>query len=121
MSLIIGRITRISDAGYKRLDAKIQAMSINQPKVEVKTALVVLMKDNLTKAERALMTPKQLCPSNWRTDNQKEGTDRREGSFNTDKAERNNNQEEHGVCHSRSTTKTKSNDNHGVGTSVITR
>ena len=37
-------------------------MSINQPKIEVKTAPIVLMKDNLTKAKRALMTAKQLCP-----------------------------------------------------------
>ena len=38
-------------------------MSKNQPMVEVKTAPIVLMEDNLTKAKRALMTTKQLCPS----------------------------------------------------------
>ena len=45
------------------MDIKIHEMSINQPKVEVKTAPIVLMEDNLTKAKRALMAPKQLCPS----------------------------------------------------------
>ena len=45
------------------MDAKIQAMTINQAIVEVKKASIVLMEDNLTKAKRALMTPKQLCPS----------------------------------------------------------
>ena len=45
------------------MDAKIQAMSINQPKVDLKTDPIVSMEDNLTKAKRALMTPKQLCPS----------------------------------------------------------
>ena len=38
-------------------------MSKNQPMVEVKTAPIVLMEDNLTKAKRALMTTKQLCSS----------------------------------------------------------
>ena len=47
------------------MDAKIQAMSINQPKVDLKTDPIVSMEDNLTKAKRALMTPKQLCPSGW--------------------------------------------------------
>ena len=32
-------------------------------KVEVKTAPIVLMEDNLAKAKRALMVTKQLCPS----------------------------------------------------------
>ena len=41
------------------IDVKIPAMSINQPKVEVKIAPIVLKEDNLTKA---LMTPKQLFP-----------------------------------------------------------
>ena len=45
------------------MDAKIQALSINQPRVDAKTAPIVLMEDNLTKAKRALMAPKQLCPS----------------------------------------------------------
>ena len=45
------------------MDAKIQAMIINQPKVEVKTAPIVLMEDNLTKAKRAKMSPKQVCLS----------------------------------------------------------
>ena len=40
------------------MDVKIQAMSTNQPKLKVKTAQIVLMEDNLTKAKRALMTPK---------------------------------------------------------------
>ena len=29
----------------------------------MKKAPIVIMEDNLTKAKRALMTPKQLCPS----------------------------------------------------------
>ena len=45
------------------MDAKTQAMSINQPKVDSKTAPIVLMEDNLNKDKRALMTTKQLCPS----------------------------------------------------------
>ena len=45
------------------MDAKIQAISITQPQVEGKPALIVLMEDNLTKVKRALMAPKQLCPS----------------------------------------------------------
>ena len=45
------------------MDAKIQVITINQAMVEVKKAPIVLMEDNLTKAKRALMTPKQLCPS----------------------------------------------------------
>ena len=70
------------------MDAKIQAMSINQPMVEVKTALIVLMENYLTKAKRALMTTKQLCPSGLEKQKIKriEGTDKREGCFNTDKA-----------------------------------
>ena len=40
----------------REMDAKIQVMSINKPKLEVKTALIVLMEDNLTKAKRAVMT-----------------------------------------------------------------
>ena len=44
------------------IDAKIQAMTINQAMVEVKKAPIVLMEDNLTKVKRAL-APKQLCPS----------------------------------------------------------
>ena len=45
------------------MDARIQALSISTLKVEVKTAPIVLMEDNLAKAKRALMAPKQLCPS----------------------------------------------------------
>ena len=44
------------------MDATIQALSISKPKVDSKTAPIVLMGDNLTKAKRALMAPKQLCP-----------------------------------------------------------
>ena len=47
----------------RAMDAKIQTMTINQTMVEVKTAPIVLMEDNLTKAKRALITPKQLCLS----------------------------------------------------------
>ena len=42
------------------MDARIQALSISTLKVEVKTAPIVLMEDNLAKAKRALMAPKQL-------------------------------------------------------------
>ena len=45
------------------MDARIQALSISTQKIEVKTAPIVLIEDNLTKAKRSLMAPKQLCPS----------------------------------------------------------
>ena len=45
------------------MNAKIQGISISQPKVDSKTFPIVLMEDNLTKAKRALMAPKQLCLS----------------------------------------------------------
>ena len=47
------------------MDAMIQAMTINQVMLEVKKAPILLKEDNLTKAKRALMTPKQLCPSGY--------------------------------------------------------
>ena len=45
------------------MDAKIQALSKSQSKVDSKTAPIVLMENNLTKSKRFLMAPKQLCPS----------------------------------------------------------
>ena len=38
-------------------------MENGKPKGEPEKATIVLMEDNLTKAKRALMTPKQLCPT----------------------------------------------------------
>ena len=38
-------------------------MENGKPKGEPEKATTVLMEDNLTKAKRALMTPKQLCPT----------------------------------------------------------
>ena len=38
-------------------------MSTSKPWGEPKKAPLVLIKDNLNKAKRALMTPKQLCPT----------------------------------------------------------
>ena len=40
-----------------------QASKTCKPREEPKKAPVVLMEDNLTKARKALMTPKQLCPT----------------------------------------------------------
>ena len=45
------------------MDTRLQALSVSTQKVEVKTTPIVLKEDNLTKAKRALMVPKQLCPS----------------------------------------------------------
>ena len=47
----------------KRLEAGMQEMSASKPRKELKTAPLVLMEDNLTKAKRALMALKQLCPT----------------------------------------------------------
>ena len=38
-------------------------MNVSKARGEPKKAPIVLMKDNLTKARRALMAPKQLCPT----------------------------------------------------------
>ena len=82
------------------MDAKIQAMSINQPMVKVKTVPMVLMDDNLTKAKRALMTTKQLCLSGVEIQTvEKKAQIGREGCFNTDKGERKDYQEEQGVLY----------------------
>ena len=43
----------------QRLEARVQEMSVSQPREEPKKAPLILMKDNLTKAKRA---PKQMCP-----------------------------------------------------------
>ena len=47
----------------QRLETITQGMENGKPKGEPEKATIVLMEDNLTKAKRALMTPKQLCPT----------------------------------------------------------
>ena len=47
----------------QRLEARTQAMEKGKQKGEPVKATIVLMEDNLTKAKRALMIPKQLCPT----------------------------------------------------------
>ena len=47
----------------KSLEAGMQEMSASKPREEQKKASLVLIEDNLTKAKRALMAPKQLCPT----------------------------------------------------------
>ena len=45
------------------MKAKIKEMSISKARGEPKKAPILLMEDNLTKAMRALMAPKQLFPT----------------------------------------------------------
>ena len=40
-----------------------QASETCKPRGEPKKAPIVLMEDNLTKAKKALMSPKHLCPT----------------------------------------------------------
>ena len=47
----------------KRLEVDMQASKTCKPKKEPKKAPIVFMEDNLTKAKKALMTQKQLCPT----------------------------------------------------------
>ena len=47
----------------RKINTKLQSMSVSTQKVEAKKAPVVLMEDNLTMAKRALMVTKQLCPT----------------------------------------------------------
>ena len=47
----------------KRLEVDMQASKTCKPREEPKKAPILLMEDNLTKAKKALMTPKQLCPT----------------------------------------------------------
>ena len=47
----------------KRLEVKVQESETFKPREEPRKAPIVLMKDNLSKAKKALMTPKQLCPT----------------------------------------------------------
>ena len=42
----------------QRLEARTQEMEKGKPKGEPEKATILLMEDNLTKAKRALMTPK---------------------------------------------------------------
>ena len=46
-----------------KMEVKIQELSTNKAREEPKKALIVIMEDNLTKTKRALMAPKQLCPT----------------------------------------------------------
>ena len=45
----------------REINTALKSMSVQ--KEEVKTAALVLMEDNLTKAKRALMAPKAVCPT----------------------------------------------------------
>ena len=45
------------------LGLALHVSKICKPKEEPKKAPIVLMEDNLSKAKKALMTPKQLCPT----------------------------------------------------------
>ena len=47
----------------QRLELITKGMENGKPKGEPEKATIVLMEDNLTKAKRVLMTPKQLCPT----------------------------------------------------------
>ena len=47
----------------QRLQARTQEMEKDKPKGEPEKATIILMEDNLAEAKRALMTPKQLCPT----------------------------------------------------------
>ena len=47
----------------KRLEVEKQSSKTCKPREEPRKAPIVLILDNLTKAEKALMTPKQLCPT----------------------------------------------------------
>ena len=47
----------------KRLELEMQASKTCKPREEPRKAPIVLMEDNLTKATKALMTPKHLCPT----------------------------------------------------------
>ena len=46
-----------------RLEMRVQATEASTRKEEPKKAQLILMEDNLTKSKRALMTPKELCPT----------------------------------------------------------
>ena len=47
----------------QRLEVGMKEMSASNPRGEPKKAPLVLMEDNLTKAKRALMAQKQVCPT----------------------------------------------------------
>ena len=47
----------------KEMGAKIEELSIKKAREEPKKAPIILMEGNLTKAKKALMAPKQLCPT----------------------------------------------------------
>ena len=47
----------------RKLEAKMKEVNKSKVRGEAKKASIVLMEDNLTKAKRALMSPKQLCPT----------------------------------------------------------
>ena len=45
------------------MEVKIEELIINKAREELKKAPIILMEDKLTKAKRAVMAPKQLCPT----------------------------------------------------------
>ena len=47
----------------KRLEVEMQASKTCKPRDELRKAPIVFMEDILTKAKKALMNPKQLCPT----------------------------------------------------------
>ena len=46
-----------------KLEIRMQTTEANTKKEEQRIAPIILMEDNLTKAKRALMKPKELCPT----------------------------------------------------------
>ena len=46
-----------------KLEIRLQTTEANAKKEEQRIAPIILMEDNLTKAKRALMKPKELCPT----------------------------------------------------------
>ena len=52
---------RLAFQAIKRLELEMQASKTCKLREEPKKAPIILMEDNLTKAKKALMTPKQLC------------------------------------------------------------
>ena len=47
----------------KKLEAKMKEVNKSKARGEPKKAPLIFMEDNLTKAKRTLMAPKQLCPT----------------------------------------------------------
>ena len=53
----------LSLQAIKELKAEMKEMNVSKARGEPKKAPIVLMEDNLTKAKRALMVPKQIAPT----------------------------------------------------------